>query len=104
MGFFALKLGPLALVEALIILAIVGFRIRRFPEQTGAYLLGASLVPVIVLASTVARMPACQAGVSSHGECYAPITGPMVIAGVILGLIGAAILAVGLRPMLSSRV
>ena len=103
MGFFALRLGPLALIEALIILAIVGFRVQRFPERTGAYLLGGSLIPVITFLSIIVRMPACQAGASLHGECYAPITGPAVIGCVIVGLVGAAILALGLRPMLSNR-
>jgi hypothetical protein len=99
MGFASLALGPLGLLEALIVLAIVLFRVRRFPERTGGYLLGASVVPVILLGSLIARMPSCDIGRSAHGECYAGITGPALIGYGLVGLLGAVLLGMTLRRL-----
>jgi hypothetical protein len=97
MGFASLALGPLGLIEALIILGLVSIRVRRFPERVGAYLVGASLIPIVLLATLVTRMPSCDVGRSVQGQCYAPITGPALIGYVIVGLAGAAILGLTLR-------
>jgi hypothetical protein len=97
MGFASLALGPLGLIEALIILGLVSIRVRRFPERVGAYLVGASIIPIVLLGAIVARMPSCDAGRSVRGQCYAAITGPALIGSVIVGLAGAAILGITLR-------
>ena len=99
MGFFSLELGPLGLLEALIVLGIALARVRRFPERTGAYLIGASLIPIALIGALMARMPSCDVGRSAHGECYAPITGPALVFYVLLGLVGVAITAFALRRM-----
>lgn len=97
MGFASLALGPLGLIEALIILGLVLLRVRRFPERVGSYLIGASVIPIVLLAAIVTRMPSCDVGRSVRGECYAPITGPALIGYVIVGLVGAAIVGLTLR-------
>jgi Na+-translocating ferredoxin:NAD+ oxidoreductase RnfA subunit len=97
MGFVSLALGPLGLIEALIILGLVSLRVRRFPERVGGYLVGVSIIPIVLLAAIVARMPSCDVGRSVRGECYAPITGPALIGYVVVGLAGAAIVGLTLR-------
>jgi hypothetical protein len=97
MGFVSLALGPLGLIEALIVLGLVLIRVRRFPERTGAYLVGASLIPLVLLISLMLRMPSCDVGRSAHGECYAPITGPATIVYGIAGLVGAGLVGFALR-------
>lgn len=102
LGYASLALGPLGLIEALIILGIVLWQVRRFPERTGAYLLGASIVPAILLGILLTRMPACGSGTSATGECYAPITGPALVVYVVVGLVGLAVLSLTLRRMFRS--
>lgn len=97
MGFASLALGPLGLIEAVIILGLVMIRVRRSPERTGAYLVGASLLPLVLLISLMLRMPSCDVGRSAHGECYAPVTGPATIIYGIAGLAGAALIGLTLR-------
>ena len=103
MGFGSLELGPLGLIEAAVILAILVVRFRSFPERAGGYLLGVSVVPIILLGSIVTRMPSCDAGLSRHGECYATITGPALIAYALVGLVGAGLLAFALGRLLAHR-
>jgi hypothetical protein len=95
----SLALGPLGLIEALIVLGLVLWQVRRFPERTGAYLFGLSVVPVILLGTIVTRMPVCASGLSKTGECYAPITGPALVVYAVAGLIGAILLGLTLRKM-----
>lgn len=98
-GYVSLALGPLGLIEALIVLGLVLWQVRRYPERAGAYLVGLSLVPVVLLAIIVTRVPACGSGVSKSSECYAPITGPALAVYAIVGLIGTVLLGVTLRRM-----
>jgi hypothetical protein len=101
-GFVSLALGPLGLIEALIVLGLVLVQVRRFPERSGAYLVGASILPLIVLASIVARMPACSGpggAVSTAPQCYAPITVPAMAGYAAAGLVGAILLGVALRRL-----
>ena len=100
-GFVSIALGPLGLIEALIVLGLVLFQVLRFPERTGAYLLGASLLPVIILASIVTRMPSCPAGVAQAAgpPCYAPVTVPALLAYVVAGIGGAILTGVALRRL-----
>jgi hypothetical protein len=104
-GFVSLALGPLGLIEALIVLGLVLVRVRRFPERAGAYLVGASIVPVIVLASIVTRMPACSGpgALSTAPQCYAPITVPAMAGYAAAGLVGAALLGFALRRLFATR-
>ena len=99
MGFASLALGPLGLIEALIVLGLVMIRIRRFPERVGAYLVGTSIIPIVLIVQTIARMPSCDVGHSARGECYAPITGPALIGYAIVGLLGSLILGLTLRRL-----
>jgi hypothetical protein len=94
-------LGPIGLAEALIVLGLILFQVRRFPERSGAYLVGMSIVPVILLGSIVARMPACPASgvLSTAPECYAPITLPAIGAYAVAGLVGAVLLGIALRRL-----
>lgn len=103
-GFVSVALGPLGLIEALIVLGLVLLQVRRFPERSGAYLLGVSVLPVISLAAIVARVPACpQSGVvSTAPECYAPITVPALAAYAAAGLVGVVLLGIGLRRIFRS--
>ena len=98
-GFVSVALGPLGLIEALIVLGLVLLQVRRFPERSGAYLLGVSILPVISLTAIVARVPACpQSGVlSTAPECYAPITVPAIAVYVVAGLAGVVLLGIALR-------
>lgn len=100
-GFVSLALGPLGLIEALIVLGLILLQVRRLPERTGAYLVGMSVLPVVVLLSIVSRMPACPAsGVPSTApQCYAPITAPAIAGYAVLGLIGAVLLGIALRRL-----
>jgi hypothetical protein len=100
-GFVSIALGPLGLIEALIVLGLVLVQVLRFPERTGAYLVGASLLPVIILASIVTRMPSCPAGVvqAAGSECYAPITVPALLAYAVAGIGGAILTGVALRRL-----
>ena len=93
-----MALGPLGLVESLIVFGLIVLRVRRFPERSGAYLLGMSIVPVIVLGSIVLRMPACPAS----GACYAPITLPAIAGYAVAGIVGAILSAIGLRRLYRS--
>ena len=97
----SLALGPLGLIEALIVLGLILVQVRRLPERTGAYLVGVSILPVIVLASILSRMPACPGpGVPSTApQCYAPITVPAVLGYAVAGLIGAVLLGIALRRL-----
>ena len=100
-GFVSVALGPLGLIEALIVLVLVLVQVLRFPERTGAYLVGTSLLPVIILASIVTRMPSCPAGVGhvAGPECYAPITVPVLLAYAVAGLGGALLTGIALRRL-----
>lgn len=93
MGYASLAPGPLGLLEASIILALVTIRIRRYPERAGGYLLGIAVVPLVLLGAIIARMPSCDVGQSARGECYAPITGPALIGYALAGLLGPALIA-----------
>jgi hypothetical protein len=67
-GYVSVALGPLGLAEALIVLGLILLQVRRFPERSGAYLVGMSILPVIALASIVSRMAACTGvGRAQHG-------------------------------------
>lgn len=103
-GFVSVALGPLGLIEALIVLGLVLVQVRRFPERSGAYLLGVSILPVLSLASVVARMPACPGSgvISTAPECYAPITVPAIAGYVLAGMVGAVLLGVALRRLFRS--
>ena len=103
-GFVSFALGPLGLIEALIVLGLILVQVRRFPERTGAYLMGVSIVPLIVLASLVARLPACpgSGAVRTSAACYAAITVPAMIAYGLAGLVGALLLGLSLRRIFSS--
>jgi hypothetical protein len=100
-GFVSLALGPLGLVEALVVLGLVLVQVRRFPERTGAYLIGMSLLPLIILATLVVRLPACPAGVvtKSAPPCYAPITVPAMLGFGLLGFTGAVVTGLALRRL-----
>lgn len=99
-GFVSLALGPLGLIEALIVLGLVLVQVRRLPERTGAYLVGASVIPVIVLASIIFRLPACPAAVASTApQCYAPLAVPALIAYVLAGVVRALLLGRALRRL-----
>ena len=93
-----MALGPLGLVESLIVFGLIVLRVRRFPERSGAYLLGMSIVAVIVLGSIVLRMPACPAS----GACYAPITLPAIAGYAVAGIVGAILSAIALRRLYRS--
>ena len=92
------------MIEALIVLGLVIVQVRRYPERSGAYLLGMSILPLIVLASIVSRLPACPASgaLSAAPQCYAPITLPALAGYGIAGLLGAVLLGVALRRLFSS--
>ena len=100
-GFVSLALGPLGLIEALIVLGLVLVQLRRFPERSGAYLVGMSLLPLIILVSIVTRMPSCPAGgaLSTTPQCYAPITQPAILGYALAGLAGAILTGVALRRL-----
>lgn len=100
-GFVSLALGPLGLIEALIVLGLVLVQVRRFPERSGAYLVGMSLLPLIILASIVTRMPPCPAtgAASAAPQCYAPITMPALLAYAMAGVGGAILTGVALRRL-----
>jgi len=102
-GFVSFALGPLGLIEALIVLGLVLLQVRRFPERSGAYLMGASIVPLVILASVVARLPACpgSGALSTSAPCYAPITVPAMVAYGLAGLVGAIVLGLALRRLFS---
>jgi hypothetical protein len=94
----SLALGPLGLVEAVIVLGLVLVQVRRLPERSGAYLVGLSVVPVIVLASIVFRLPACPTPVPSTAPpCYAPLAMPALIGYAVAGVIGGLLLGIALR-------
>lgn len=96
----SLALGPLGLAEALIVLGLVLVQIRRWPERTGAYLVGMSIIPVIVLASIVFRLPACPTPVPrTAAQCYAPLAVPALIAYGVVGVIGAVLSSNAVRRM-----
>jgi hypothetical protein len=97
-------LGPLGLIEALIVLGLILLQVRRLPERSGAYLLGMSILPVIALASIVSRMPACPASgaLSTAAQCYAPITAPAIAGYAVAGIVGAVLLGIALRRLYRS--
>lgn len=97
-GFVSLYLGPLGLIEALIILGLVLFQVRRLPERGGAYLFGMSLLPVGILGAIVARVPACG-HTASATQCYQPITIVALVAYAVGGLVGAVLLGIALRRL-----
>lgn len=103
-GYVSVALGPLGLAEALIVLGLILFQVRRLPERSGAYLVGLSLLPLVALASIVSRMPACPASgaLSTAPQCYAPITVPALAGYAVAGLVGAGLLGVGLRRLYGS--
>ena len=94
-----MALGPLGLIEAVVILILVMFRVRRFPERVAAYLVGVSIIPLVLLVGIIARMPSSDVGRSARGECYAPITGLAVIGYAIVGVLGAVIVGLTLRRL-----
>jgi len=99
-GFVSLALGPLGLIEALIVLGLVLVQVRRLPERSGAYLVGFSILPVIVLASIVFRLPACHTPISSTApQCYVPLAVPALIAYAAAGVIGALLFGRALRRL-----
>jgi hypothetical protein len=98
-GFVSLALGPLGLIETLIVLGLVLVQIRRYPERTGAYLVGMSILPVIILSSIVARFPGCPVHGNPAPQCYEPITIPALILYVLAGLAGAVLLGLTLRRL-----
>ena len=100
-GFVSIALGPLGLIEAFFVLGLVMVQVRRYPERPGAYLLGASILPLIVLASIVSQMPACPGSgvLSAAPRCYAPIALPAIAGYAIAGLVGAVLLGVTLRRL-----
>jgi hypothetical protein len=100
-GFVSVRLGPLGLIEALIVLGLILVQVRRFPERSGAYLVGMSLLPLIILASIVARMPSCPATdvLSAAPQCYAPITVPAMVGYALAGLAGALLTGAALRRL-----
>jgi hypothetical protein len=96
----SLALGPLGLIEALIVLGLVLIQVRRMPERTGAYLVGMSIIPVVVLASIVFRLPACPTPLpKTAAQCYAPLAVPALIAYGVVGVIGAVLLSNVVRRM-----
>lgn len=95
-GFASLWLGPLGLIEALIVLVLVLVQARRFPERIGAYLVGTSLLPVAILLAIISRVPAC--GPARTG-CYGPLTIVALVAYSVGGLVGAALLGIALRRL-----
>jgi len=100
-GFVSIALGPLGLIEALIVLGLVLVQVLRFPERTGAYLVGTSLLPVIILGSIVSRMPWCPGGgvATAASQCYAPITVTALLAYAVAGIGGAILTGVALRRL-----
>jgi hypothetical protein len=99
-GFVSLALGPLGLIESLIVLGLVLVQVRRMPERSGAYLVGFSILPVIVLASIVFRLPACHPPITSTApQCYAPLAVPALIAYAAAGVIGALLFGRALRRL-----
>jgi hypothetical protein len=99
-GFVSLALGPLGLIESLIVLGLVLVQVRRLPERSGAYLVGFSILPVIVLASIVFRLPACHTPITSTApQCYAPLAVPALIAYAVAGVIGALLFGRALRRL-----
>ena len=103
LGLVSLWLGPLGLILAALIFGTVVVQVRRFPERTGAYLLGVSVVPDVLLGSIVARMPACGSGLSSTGECYAPVTSVALVAYAVAGVVGAMLVGLFLRQLATQR-
>jgi hypothetical protein len=97
LGFMSAWSGPLGLMLAALVFGTVVVQLLQFPERCGAYLLGVSVAPLILLGSIVSRMPACDIGHSTTGECYGPITGPAMIGYAVIGVVGAVILAVSAR-------
>jgi hypothetical protein len=97
-------LGPLGLAEALIVLGLILFQVRRLPERSGAYLIGLSILPLIALASIVSRMPACPASgvLTTAPQCYAPITVPAIAGYAVAALAGVVLLGIGLRRLYRS--
>jgi hypothetical protein len=88
------------LIESLIVLGLVLVQVRRMPERSGAYLVGFSILPVIVLASIVFRLPACHTPITSTApQCYAPLAVPALIAYLVAGLIGALLFGRALRRL-----
>jgi hypothetical protein len=86
------------LIEALIVLGLVLVQVRRLPERSGAYLVGFSIVPVVVLASIVFRLPACHTPITSTAsQCYAPLAVPALIAYAVAGVIGALLFGLAWR-------
>lgn len=90
-------MGPLGLIETLIVLGLILVQVRRYPERAGGYLVGMSILPVIILGSIVARMPACPV----HGptQCYVAITVPALILYALAGLVGAILVGRTLRRL-----
>jgi hypothetical protein len=103
LGYVSLWLGPFGLILAALVFGLVVVQVRRFPERTGAYLVGVSLLPVIILGSIVSRMPACDGTRSTSGECYAAVTAPALIAYAITGVVGALLLGIFLRRIVPLR-
>jgi hypothetical protein len=103
LGLVSLWLGPLGLILAALVFGTVVVQVRRFPERTGGYLFGLSLVPVVLLGSIVGRMPACGSGLSSTGECYAPVTSVALVAYAVAGVVGALLVVLFLRQLVAER-
>lgn len=101
-GYVSLALGPLGLIEAAVVLGIVLWQVRRFPERSGAYLTGLSLLPVIVLSTIVTRVPICNGTSTTATQCYAPIAIPALGGFAVAGLIGVILLGRTLRRMFAT--
>ena len=95
----SLALGPLGLIEAVVVLGLVLVQVRRYPERSGAYLVGMSILPIIILGSIVARLPSCPVHGNPAPQCYVAITIPALIAYAVLGLIGAVLVGVTVRRL-----
>lgn len=90
-------LGRLAPIPVFVILGIALARFRRFPERTGGYLLGISLVPAVLAAVIVIREPSCRAVRRAYVECYTPAAIPFLIGFVLVAVIGAVVLVISFR-------
>jgi hypothetical protein len=95
---FVSALGPLGLIEAVIVLVLVLIRVRRFPERSGAYLLGMAVLPLVILIAVVTQLPSCgqRAGAA---QCYQPVQLIALGAYAVAALVGLAMLGMAGRSM-----
>jgi hypothetical protein len=98
LGFVSLALGPLGLIEALIVLVVVLLQLRRFPERVGAYLVGMAIFPLAILTAVVTHVPSCGQR-SGAAQCYYPVTLFALGAYAVAALVGLAMLGMAGRSM-----